>query len=325
MTPQTPPNNPPQSPPANSGQDRSTLVIALVGSLTLHALAVLALSGVARAAQSPDRALDPPDPPLGIESSRAVTVTWLGFEDPTPHQAPRSLVEQPEQSLAAAASPPNEPSEQSPAEPVSQPEPAPDPATNPRDAAPAIRLVQPAVLNAAPAVAVGDFRLPPTPPKPTPQQAQQPSQPANPAPSNPAPEPAKPTPPTPAESDPRPADRPADRESDAASRHEPTEFKLGDPVAAQGLRIDTRVPPRHSIQTRLVGARRRPVFEVSFRKDGTVAFVEIIQSSGDPDVDEPWRNALYEWKASGSELDALPENDPAASLKRRFTPVPIPG
>lgn len=308
--------------PTSSHDDPRTLLIALVGSLLLHALAILALAGIARAAQThnPDPASEPTDPPLGIEPSKAVTVTWLGFENPTPHHAPRSLVEQPEQSLAA---PPAQPSpEQLPAEPPADQQPAPDP-TEPT---PALRLVRPARPNAAPAVAVGDFLLPPTPPRPAPNPAEptpKPAQPANPTPPNP--NPTNPTPPTPAESDPRPAERPADRESDAASPTEPTEFKLGDPVAAHGLRIDTRVPPRHSIQTRLLGARHRPVFEVAFRKDGTVAFVEIIQSSGDPDVDEPWRNALYEWKASGSELDALPADQPNATLKRRFTPVPIPG
>ncbi len=48
-------------------------------------------------------ALEPPAPPededeleLGIEKSDVATVNWLGFEDPTPHEAPKSSVEQPE-------------------------------------------------------------------------------------------------------------------------------------------------------------------------------------------------------------------------------------
>src|SRR5690606_11005251 len=37
---------------------------------------------------------EPEETPLGIDRSRTVSVSWLGFETPTEHRAPRSSVEQ---------------------------------------------------------------------------------------------------------------------------------------------------------------------------------------------------------------------------------------
>lgn len=60
--------------------------------------------------------------PLGIDESQAVTLTWLGFERPTEHEARQARVEQPELSLSppavVAEAAPAEPEE---AEPVEQP------------------------------------------------------------------------------------------------------------------------------------------------------------------------------------------------------------
>ena len=67
-----------------------------------------------------------------------------------------------------------------------------------------------------------------------------------------------------------------------------------------------------------MGAKRDPVFRVHFRKDGRVERVETVETSGNPDVDRPVIDAIYQWRASGEPLVRLKEPSPPAEVVLEF-------
>lgn len=135
-------------------------------SLLLHVAAAMALAiNVPGFWASPGRELQsadlptpvPPEPPRvrpGIERSKEVTINWLGFERPTPHEAALSTVEQ-------AALNPETPGVPVEAEAVPRPTTtaaAPPPAETPADAAspaPAPVEATPVLASDRPAVESG--------------------------------------------------------------------------------------------------------------------------------------------------------------------------
>jgi len=361
-------------------RDDLGLIAAIAGSVAVHVGGALVLStlmdrapgqGIARLSVQ-----RPPEPELGIERSEAVTMTWLGFETPTRHQATKAETAQPLETRAGPVEPSPSPSPSS--SPRRQTAASQSPQSTAQDQPPSSFASQAAsVQESSPSEnkrdgassrdaeerdsGSGSGPLPPPavraeagPPRGSDQNAsgerdadseqagesererQQArserdggsatesgtdskagsaasesdrSQPRTAAPA----------------SGQRPSrdSSPSDRESAPSSTDDPIEFSPGRPVAAEGLEIKTRVPPRHSIVTRLTALARRPVFELSFARDGSVTWVRTVRSSGDPDVDQPWINALYKWKASGEALEALPKDDPDAVIKRRIELVPL--
>lgn len=162
----------------------SSLAWAGGASVVIHA-AILAL--LARTSVAPGRAdasdLAPePEPPaleelllpepepeqepevkLGIERSTLASIDWIGFEDPTPHEAPESDITQPalarEEAAGGPVSPPPEqllviaePSADEQAEPAPEIELEPDPVPEPVDLAIA---TAPPALEAPPAMPEG--------------------------------------------------------------------------------------------------------------------------------------------------------------------------
>jgi len=348
----------------------------VAGSLAVHigAAGVLAwaIDADALAHAATEQRDNPPE--VGIERSDHVTLTWIGFEQPTPHDAPKAKVDQPfETRDAAPSSSQGMPKSDEPSPEASEavtetvsPEPSTEsPEDEPRSPA-ATEPSESQVADDSPASETDGRALPSgealpiaplserlglrstrpdrglgapadgsnpdeSPQKPRPEAQAPPSDEqlqARPAQGRPDADPERPSPTTaPARSagstpDARTGDV-SDRESDPSAQDPPIEFTPGRPVAAEGLTIRTRVPPRHSIVTRLVSLASRPVFELSFRRDGTVAWVRTVRSSGDPDVDGPWINALYQWRATGEALDRLDPADPDAMVRRTFELVPI--
>lgn len=252
---------------------------------------------------------------LGIERSSRMTVTWLGVADPSPHEAPQSEVEQMALTLAAPASAPATPAV-TPADPativpapVEPAKPTPPALAPPDDHGPLIRsAIDPlarVVARAEAALARLEKQLTLTPAKPA--EATPSDSPAEVAHSDDTAQPTEPSP---------DSDRPglaSDRESPATARTRPVLVQPGKVIAGQGLRVKTRVG-EFSIPTRLMGASRRPIFTIAFDRQGIVRSVVLVRSSGNTNVDEPWRSALYQWTASGAQLDALPEDDPDARV-----------
>ncbi len=98
----------------------------------------------------------------------------------------------------------------------------------------------------------------------------------------------------------------SDRESDATSIADvpPSLWKNGKPLARKGLEIKTKKPAL-PILTQLTTRPGNPVCEILFGKDGVPVSCKLLMSSGYPDVDGPVLDALYRWRAKGSQLDKL--------------------
>jgi outer membrane biosynthesis protein TonB len=98
----------------------------------------------------------------------------------------------------------------------------------------------------------------------------------------------------------------SDRESDATSIADvpPSLWKNGKPLARKGLEIKTKKPVL-PILTQLTTRPGNPVCEILFGKDGVPVSCKVLMSSGYPDVDGPVLDALYRWRAKGSQLDKL--------------------
>lgn len=306
---------------------RWPLLLGVAISLFAHlaAAGVLAVGGE----RLPVVGIPPTPPPeeerlrLGIERSEASTITWLGFEDPTPHEAPQADLEQAEFSIAAA---------QRLAEQVQQ----------------AASRAPQAIAALAEAVASEQTPAPPA----TPAGVEIPDVLARPAEivaASPDASPASPLQPKPTtgESNPSPAGAPAqgaageatdsegksaenaaprinpekdgdaDRDSPARSIRVPNKFTPGKPWATEGLEIRT-VRAQWTHTTRLTTRPKDPVIRVYFNKQGVVARTAFERSSGSKFVDEPLLNAVYQWTAQGKALEGLTPEGPGSTIEVVF-------
>lgn len=100
----------------------------------------------------------------------------------------------------------------------------------------------------------------------------------------------------------------SDRESIATAIKNAVKVEPGQPVAGKGLTVKT-LRPRWSHFTLITAAPDNAVVRVDFGKDGKVANVELLRSSGRTDVDRPMLDAVYMWTASGKQLRDLPDTD----------------
>lgn len=298
---------------------RWPLAAALVASLAIHlAAGVLIVSpwfharpnADSQAAIEPMLAITPTIPRLGIERSKAVTVTWVGFETPSEHQAQDSEVEQAALSpapglaqLAASDPAPPTPTPQ-PAPPVQQPQPAeaqpsPTPAQPSRPSIPMDAFAPVAITPPTPVVAASVQPDPaPTPadePKPQLEEATAPTAPA--------------TPSQVATGRPGIEDQ---RESDASALEKPLKYTPGKPIAAEGIEITT-VRPDFGTTARMLANPQDPLVVIDFKSDGHVHRARFarsgirVLSTGNPYVDGAILDAIYRWTAKGDAIDELPE------------------
>ncbi len=249
--------------------------------------------------------------PLGLQSSRKVSINWLGFETPTEHRAELAETEQPALSMAPMGEPPTEQASPTIGEGASARAP-----------------VAPAESAATPGGVVG----PPAPTEPSRALVVQPreSEDAQVAAALEMGPPALPEPRdplagagggggsgergAPSGGDDQPGE-PSDRESVATALKEAIDLTdWGRPLARQGLEVTT-VRPRWSVTTRLARMPRNPVVLIRFGADGTVRSAEFLRdkrlvfSTGFEDVDGPLMDAIYRWKASGEAIEALGEGE----------------
>lgn len=299
---------------------RRPLALALVASLLLHAGGALWLvSPWSHRPQTLDQPADalvqvsPKIPKLGIERSKAVTVTWVGFETPTEHQAKLSEVEQ------AALTPVVGRSEQAAAEPSPPvPTPEPTPVTPPDQPQQERAAAEPKPAPAAPAApstpmdALAPIAIAPPEPQPTPKP--------EPAPA-PAPEPAKEEAPAPTPA-PTPSDVAAgkpgledEREADPVALAKPVKASnLGKPLAGEGIQITT-VSPTFGTTIRMLASPNDPLVVIDFAADGTVQRARYaragkqILNTGHPHVDGAILDAVYRWTAKGKAIDELKDDE----------------
>jgi len=329
---------------------RDRFALTVVVSLLVHALVALAWgawpTGGAddgrrlQAAFDEEQAPESDEVKLGIERSSAVTVSWLGFEEPRPQEARQAPVEQSALSLAMAGGGSGTPSEsarnsliQGGAEPSSENESEADPDTTETSESASSEWLDPAQLaewvapsveragrgfaavrEALEAAAARSRAL-------AEEQAAQQSQPAVASTAEPSPGPPGPGQAPEAENEDVDPEQgiPSDRQSPATSIEAPVDVHIGQVAATEGLEIKTR-RPRWTTRTRVIARPRNPVVQISFDAKGRVRKADFVTIKGQrldtgyESVDEPLLSAIYLWTASGARIDELPKDDPDARL-----------
>lgn len=231
---------------------------------------------------------------LGLDESKAYTLTWLGFTEATEHAGPQTAIEQ--SAMTPKAGDPTPPAPQ--ASPAPQLQPPPDPTTaitsaQVQEAAQAIAGVG-RKLNEAMRTAVAKPAAP------------------NPAPTNPA------AAPTTAGNNGTPG-LTADKEAMASAIKKAPKVVLGQVLASEGLDIQTK-SPKWGMTTMQTRRPANPTVQITFGRDGKViraGFAKdgrVIYSTGYDDVDEPLLSAIYTWTARGKHLVELTSKDPSGEV-----------
>ncbi|MFG0274223.1 MAG: hypothetical protein ACF8QF_04115 [Phycisphaerales bacterium] len=288
---------------------RWPLLLGLGVSVVAHlgAAAVLAVNGSMMpviGAPPPAPALEPDRQRLGIERSDASTITWLGFEEPTPQQAQQADVEQAQFAIAAAerlATEVQRAASEAPRAISALTEAMAREAAR-QSAASGVEI--PDASAPAPDLIVGAPEPKPQTPGETSEReaAEASPQAAEQAGEGDASEDGAPI------VDPE-NDGQNDRDSPARSLEAPVKVEPGKPVAAEGLEIQT-VRAKWTHTTLLTSRPKNPVIRVFFDREGRVAKAVFERSSGAKYVDEPLLNAVYQWRAKGDALaDLTPEGE----------------
>jgi len=274
---------------------------------------------------------------LGLEASKRATINWLGFADPTPHSAQESETDQAALSLApdGAPEPPaatNTPKpkaeQQTPAEdqkkqptpkPTTEPTTKPDPQqANPAPAQPAKEIEAPKIIEQS---TQPPEDLKPTPkPEPTKETQKQPK---------PTPKPdSKNNKPKQEQSQPAPKSKKAeqartdtlpgiidDRESTPTAKVVNLAINdWGKPAAGKGIKVKP-VRPVFPATTAIFNRQLNAVVLIEFGPDGlarNVTFEQVVikgkkitRHTGSAQADRVLINSVYNWTASGEEIDAL--------------------
>jgi hypothetical protein len=312
------------------------LTAAFSFSLLAHAMIALAMGAdVFPSSRStsppPTPELNTPEITPGVDNSRATTINWIGFEKPTPHQARLAQTDQPaldlgpdtptsRESQPTSPAPVVETVAVTPSPPAAESTPTPDsadpaktPTQTPTQAKPAApsKTTLTSTSNAPSQKKAAHPTKPIATPtaKPTTQPAKQLVKPTPKLAAKPA---AKPAPPQPASKK-----GGAERESPPTSQETPITVKPGQPIAMKGLRIDT-VAPKFTYITRITAAPSNPLVKLTFNTAGKVTLAELIESSGYEGVDRPVKDALYNWRAHGVQLDELKKKDPKQVFSLQF-------
>lgn len=108
----------------------------------------------------------------------------------------------------------------------------------------------------------------------------------------------------------------AEKDSDPTSVRRVAQYRSGAVTPGKGFEIYKIVRPEIGVMTRMMGASRNPTYDVLFRKNGEVARVEPVRSSGNPTLDDNIVSSIYFWRARGQDLDNLGPGDKATLTVR---------
>ncbi len=108
----------------------------------------------------------------------------------------------------------------------------------------------------------------------------------------------------------RPGEK-SDRETDAAAKTEALVWSPGRPLAAEGVEFHPAAGA-WSITTRRTTRPRDALVTIEFNMRGDVVHADFVpgRGTGYQEVDGPLISSLYDWRISGSRLDALRRADP---------------
>ncbi|MCA9272406.1 MAG: hypothetical protein KDA31_05105 [Phycisphaerales bacterium] len=254
-------------------------------SLLIHGVGLLSLadpeSALAQLLLTPPDEEEIPKVTLGIDDSRHVSIAWIGFNQETPHSGVKSDTLQPQLSPEAASAA----------------------ARAAEQAAMSASQLSESMLTRISELSKLAAKLEAA--RQAAERAKAAEKPAD------AEEPAQ------AESSEPTQDAiPDDRESDATTTEIAVrQNDLGQVVARQGLRIQTYRPQFDATTKQLeLRTRRGGVTAViRFAKNGSVytASIKPGTATGVDSIDQPILDSVYRWKASGSDLDALPSTPDA--------------
>lgn len=224
---------------------------------------------------------------LGASEGRVVTLNWLGFPEPTPHEAPRSEVAQSALSPDArsrripTAAETIEAIESRIARAIQRAE---------SELAPALRGFLAAIEEAAAAAA-----------------RERVAEAAEAAPVR--------TAGAPPEAGGETNALQSESESVATALEDPIVVQPGAVAVGEGIELRTR-RARWTTLTRATAMPRNPLVEIQFGADGKVVRASFVpgHSSGYPDVDGPLLDAVYLWTASGERIEALKRSGRGATL-----------
>lgn len=327
------------------------------------AVVVSAGAGTLRSEPSDPEHSEPPSPeerttPLGIERSKAATITWIGFETPTEHAARQAETEQPALTLDAPAQPPQPPHPPTPqaqaterppieserpttevverepaeepvesatpeevatAEPV--PDPVPEPADEPTPDPLAVPVPEASEAGLMPVIEALLARFVVAPP-PAQREAEEAAEQTPP----PAQESAQATPTAPAPSSPPPPPPPGLSEKNAEPSLKAADaVSLTKPVIVRPGRPAAaeglEIQTRHlrlSLYTQVITESTRARVVATFNREGRVTKVEWVKRTGNKDVDEPILDCVFSWRAKGRALEDIPAGDPKAGVAIPF-------
>jgi hypothetical protein len=89
----------------------------------------------------------------------------------------------------------------------------------------------------------------------------------------------------------------------------PDQWKLGKPLASQGLELKPRRPTL-TVLTMLTAAPGNPLCVIYFNREGVAVKAAILRSSGDNRVDSAILASLYGWRAAGKALETIRDEQP---------------
>ncbi|MFI4892560.1 MAG: hypothetical protein ACIAQ0_03865 [Phycisphaerales bacterium JB058] len=271
--------------PSRSGQ--WVLWGCVLVSLLIHAFGVLALadpeSALARMLLTPDEEEDTPKVKLGIDESSRVSIAWIGFTQETPHSGVQSDTLQPQLSPEAASAAARA-AEQAAASASQLSESFLSRVNELSKLAAKLEAAREAAERA--------------------KAAEKPSVEEQPKQAEPA--------------EPKKEAIPDDRESDATTTEMTIrQNDLGKVMARQGLRIQTYRPQFDATtrQLELRSRRGKVTAVIRFAKNGSVyaANLKPGTATGVDSIDQPILDSVYRWRASGTDLDNLP-NSPDATI-----------
>ncbi|MEO1582962.1 MAG: hypothetical protein AAFR96_00115 [Planctomycetota bacterium] len=274
------------------------LGIALALSAAIHAAALAALlsypDAELNAGASVRQVTNTDTATPGIEASDAVTVSWIGFSDPTPHAAPEAEADQAQVSPDAGVPSPviADAAEQAVRAVERVEEQIRDLAERGAVLAEALRDTSIVARRRAEAIEAAQ-RVAEARERREQQQASRDDEPA----------------------------LPDEREAAAASATGDLVYRPGRPLAREGLEILTVLPNFDGATTviELRSVRRELAVAISFAKDGSAREVTFVDGgSGFASVDGPIKNAAFRWRARGTDLDRLPADDPDAVVVVRI-------
>ena len=275
--------------------DSLVITFSICISVGIHALLLPMVSASESLAHSPTTKathletpkLEEPEIELGIDNSTTSTLTWIGYDEYEEQRARFSEVEQAEMEANEQVSP------SAPVQEQVKQEPKPDKKTIDQ------------YLDSIHNLPFSKSKNEPEKQQET-ETAEQPTKVKEEIVSEEKVKPTVPAEPTEPKEPAEPHNNPSDRDSEATSviQITPDQWKLGKPLAANGIVLRPKRPSFTANQT-VSNIAGNLGADLIINKHGKPTNVVIRVSTGSFSIDRTIESSLYRWRASGEKIDAL--------------------